>query len=462
MSFARDASHIPEAASGSYPLRPGNAVRPLVDGEPAFRRICQAVETARRSVWVTVAFLERDVVMPDGRGSFFDVLDRARARGLDVRALFWRSPEQESEMPGIHFPGTEEERRWLAERGSRFLARWDRISDELCHHQKSWVVDAGAPGEVAFVGGINLSHTSVAPPGHPPRDRGDVHDVYVEVRGPAASDVHHNFVQRWNGASERNQPDGVWPPGADGGDLPFPRVASPAAGRVPVQISRTVRGGLYSDRTPAPGAAAFPIEAGEHSILEQYEAAIDAARSSIYVEDQAIGSPRIIERLDAALARGVEVVFLVPVNAHPAFVAARGNPQLVPFFEKLHQLARFDHFSLVGIASNAGEGRYHDVYVHAKIALIDDAWATIGSTNVADRSFLGDTELNASFWHAESVRRLRVELLREHLGVDTAGLDDRAALRLYRDVARKNAGARARGEPLSSLAFEIDPIRYGL
>jgi hypothetical protein len=43
----RDAAHIPQVNSGSYPLREGCRVRPLVDGEPAFRRICQAVEAAR-------------------------------------------------------------------------------------------------------------------------------------------------------------------------------------------------------------------------------------------------------------------------------------------------------------------------------------------------------------------------------------------------------------------------------
>ena len=75
------AAHIPPVESGSYPVREGCAVRPWVDGEPAFRRICEAVEAARRSVWVTVAFLERDVQMPGGRGTFFDVLDRAAARG---------------------------------------------------------------------------------------------------------------------------------------------------------------------------------------------------------------------------------------------------------------------------------------------------------------------------------------------------------------------------------------------
>jgi len=49
-------------------------LRPLVDGEPAFRRICQAIEAARHSVRVTVAFLAPGFAMPDGRGSLLDVL----------------------------------------------------------------------------------------------------------------------------------------------------------------------------------------------------------------------------------------------------------------------------------------------------------------------------------------------------------------------------------------------------
>jgi len=43
-------SRIPPAARAAYPLRPGNAVRPWIDGVPAFERICRAVEEARHSV----------------------------------------------------------------------------------------------------------------------------------------------------------------------------------------------------------------------------------------------------------------------------------------------------------------------------------------------------------------------------------------------------------------------------
>lgn len=58
-----------------------------------------------------------------------------------------------------------------------------------------------------FVGGVNLTAKALGSPGH--RDGGQ-HDIYVEVTGPSATDVHHNFVQRWNEASERNCSDGTW------------------------------------------------------------------------------------------------------------------------------------------------------------------------------------------------------------------------------------------------------------
>ena len=461
----RDARHVPPASSSSYPVRAGNAVCPLVDGEAAFRRICEAVESARHSVWVTVAFLERDVPMPDGRGSFFDVLDRAATRGLDVRALFWREPRLgELEPDSEHFPGDAENRAWLAERGSRFKARWDRHPEAYCHHQKSWVVDAGQACEVAFVGGINLLRSSVVAAGHPANDGPQDHDLYVEVHGPAATDVHHNFVQRWNEASERNAADGVWPgagrpDAAD--DLAFPASPSAAAGKVPVQVTRTIMAGLYADGAATPGGKPFPIAEGEESALEQYVAAIEVAQSAIYIEDQVIGSPTIADVLLPALERGVEVVFLVPGQAHPAFVEARQNPRAAFLFQKLADLDLHENFTLAAIAASRGGRRYDEIYVHAKIMLVDDAWATIGSTNIAERSFRRDTELNASFWHAQTVHALRVELLREHLARDTSGLDPREALRLYADIARANGERRAVRQPLEGLAYSLDAQEYG-
>jgi phosphatidylserine/phosphatidylglycerophosphate/cardiolipin synthase-like enzyme len=56
----------------------------------------------------------------------------------------------------------------LNERRSGLKIRWDRAYPGFCQHQKSWLIDAGAETETAFVGGINLNpHSMVAPVAEP-------------------------------------------------------------------------------------------------------------------------------------------------------------------------------------------------------------------------------------------------------------------------------------------------------
>jgi phosphatidylserine/phosphatidylglycerophosphate/cardiolipin synthase-like enzyme len=449
-------SHVPSASAASYPVRAGNSLRALIDGEPAFRRIGEAAENAKKSVWVTVAFLYPDFRMPDGR-TVFEVLDQAAARGLDVRVIFWRTDRADS----IHFHGHGEDHAMLTTRGSRFKARWDRAQKHYCQHQKSWLIDAGTADEVAFVGGINLDPMSVSPPGHEGRDGEHVHDVYLELRGPSASDVHHNFVQRWNEASERGVERGAW---AHANDdlLDFPTRVSPNAGSSIVQMQRTVRAGHYFDTTATPGGERYNIGKGEFSVFEQYVKAIDAAKRTIYIEDQYIASPDIVERLHAALARGIDVLYLAPADPERQVKEARQKASAKPFFDRLAALAAFDNFTLLGIAAPQSDGRLESVYVHAKIMMVDDCWATIGSCNIASQSFFCDTELNAAIWDEDFTRALRAELLREHLGIDTSRMEDRDAMRLYRQAARENAQRRHRGEKMNGLAFALDPAMYGM
>lgn len=459
-TLERHASHIPHVTSGAYPLRAGNRVRPLVDGEPAFRRICEAVEAARHSVWITVAFLIMDFPMPDGRGTFFDVVDTAKARGIDVRVIFWRGPEEIEHLADEHFPGTPEHRDFLESRGSTFLARWDRGQKTYCQHQKSWLIDAGRGGEVAFVGGINMDKGSMVAPGHGEAPGFSNHDVYVEIQGPSATDVHHNFVQRWNEASERVLMDGSWSHEGSEEALAFPATSTPAAGSSVVQIQRTVRRGHYTDETATPGGVAHAIADGDYSVLDQYLKAIKGAKHTIYIENQGIGAADIIEALHSALARGVDVVALVPVDPFDLMILMRGMSKYDVLFERLGALGTHDNFVLAGIASIDSEGDARNIYVHAKICLIDDHWVTIGSTNIGNRSFFGDTELNASIWDETVVKALRTELLLEHLGTDTSAMDDRAALALYRDVALANAVRRETGSSMEGLAFALDPATY--
>jgi phosphatidylserine/phosphatidylglycerophosphate/cardiolipin synthase-like enzyme len=419
-------------------------VRALVDGAAAFRRIAEAVQAARRSVWLTVTFYAPDFRFPDGQGGLFDLLDAAVQRGVDVRVLFWR-PNAESAGYGRYFAGSAEDRAMLAARRSRVKIRWDRSPGRFCQHQKSWIVDA----ETAFVGGINLTAKAVGTPGHADGSR---HDVYVEVAGPAVADMRHNFVQRWNEASERHTADGVW--GHDAAErLAFPEQACAACGGSVVQIQRMVPADRYSDDRPAPGGAPWPVAAGERSILEQYLRAIDAARHCIYIENQAIPIPAVARPLAAALRRGVAVVALVPAEPEDHVRAARGDPARRELFACVEALGRHDGFTLAGIAAPDGRA----IYVHAKLMLVDDAWATIGSCNLHANSLGGHTEMNAAVWDADFVRALRCELLREHLGEDTAHLDGAAALRRFREIARAGRAAA----PAGGLAFALDPRDYG-
>ncbi|HYC53556.1 MAG TPA: phosphatidylserine/phosphatidylglycerophosphate/cardiolipin synthase family protein [Candidatus Binatia bacterium] len=456
---------IPAAREASYPLRGGNKVRPLVDGLPAFRAICEAVSAARRSVWVTVAFLDEDFALPDGRGSLFDVLERAARQGLDVRVLFWSEPEIEQLIVGsAHFPASEAAYRLMAERAPHVLARWDRV-EGYCHHQKSWMIDAGADTEVVFVGGINLDVCSLVSPGHPGGEAtsgASIHDAYVELRGPSATDVHHNFVQRWNEASERETQHGCFPVLELAGDLPFPTSTVGERGGSLVQVARTIQSDLYRVGTPVPGGSPFAIGEGEFSIVEQYLAAVDAAERTIYLENQILLCPFLLERMEAALQRGVDVTVLVPALAMPEICRVRTHPRVKPVFDMLDAFADYENFLLAGLGSNRAGGGYDDIYVHAKLALIDDEWTTIGSANAMFRSFRGDTEMNVTFWDQAATRELRRELFAEHLGEPINGIDDRAALAFYRERAIENRRRRDDGKPMRGQVFAMAPSEWAV
>jgi len=445
------------AVSGAYPARPGNLVRPLVDGVPAFQRIAEAIAIARHSIWLTVAFYATDFQFPENRGSLFDVLDSAVARGLDVRVLFWR-PNPESSGYGRTFPGSQDDRNLLRNRGSRFSIRWDRAQAVYCQHQKTWVIDGGQPSETAFVGGINLTAKALGSPGH---REGGRHDLYVEVTGPSATDVHHNFVQRWNEASERGKPDGIWGPNGDKA-LSFPIRTSEPKGASVVQIQRMVHPGHYVDGHAAPNGQPHNIAAGEQSVLQQYEQAIEAARSTIYVENQALPIPAIARRLEAALRRGVEVVVVVPAEPEASVRAARQDPARAELFDCVEALGNYETFALAGLAVSEGGGKHRAVYVHAKAMLVDDAWATVGSSNLHAYSLGGHTEMNASIWDGDVVRALRCELLAEHLGQDTSELGDRAAMRLFRTIAGRNRTVMESCDVgWHGLAITLHPTEYG-
>ena len=141
-------------------------------------------------------------------------------------------------------------------------------------------------------------------------------------------------------------------------------------------------------------------------------------------------------------------MLLVPAIPEQYVYAARKDPQRRRG-SGLEALGRHENFTLAGLAEHHAGAR-RAAYVHAKLMIVDDVWATVGSCNLHPNSLGGHTEMNASIWDAALARDLRCRLFAQHLGVDTASLDDRAALRQFRDIARGNR--HQDGEPRAGLA----------
>ena len=227
------------AASGSYPRRDGNLVRPLIGGRGRSRRIAEAVDAARERVWLTVAFYADDFHLPDGRG-LFELLESAAARGVDVRALFWR-PNPDSINYGRVFDGP------LAE----------RLAAEGALGQRGRAV---LPSPEELDGRRHRLRRR-----HQPHRQG-ARAPRCLSRGERSVGGRRRAQLRRSAGTARRERD-------PSEDLPLPSEVFAPCGPSTVQIQRMFR--------------------DDRSILEQYELAIDAAERSIYIENQAIPIPRL-------------------------------------------------------------------------------------------------------------------------------------------------------------------------
>ena len=73
--------------------------------------------------------------MSDGRGSTLDILDRAVARGIDVRLIFWRPDAETEQLKRNASCGSTDHIGLLNERRSGVKIRWDRAYPDFCQHQ---------------------------------------------------------------------------------------------------------------------------------------------------------------------------------------------------------------------------------------------------------------------------------------------------------------------------------------
>jgi cardiolipin synthase len=150
-------------------------------------------------------------------------------------------------------------------------------------------------------------------------------------------------------------------------------------------------------------------------------------------------------------------VAVVPAAGSPrAAETRRGDGRELS--EELMALGAFETFTLAGIAGLGSDGQRKPVWIHSKLIMVDGEWGTVGSCNLHRHSLFGNCEMNAAFWDRETAHALLSELLREHLERDISGMDDLAALRLFRAIAADNRKLFEAGERAwQGLAFSLLP-----
>ncbi|WP_249933143.1 phospholipase D-like domain-containing protein [Blastococcus sp. CCUG 61487] len=413
-------------------------MRALVDGRDYLAELARALARVGDGDAVLLVGwrADADELLDDDGPSVGEAFAAAARRGAVVRGLLWRS---HPEAIGYVLEVNRALARSLNAAGGLVLLD-QRIRLIGSHHQK-FVVLTGASGDVAFLGGIDLARSRrdgrahdgdqqarpLAPEYGPTPPQ---HDVQLEVRAPAVRDVERVFRERW----EDPAPLTRWPWQTTSDrrhdlprtpdQLPPPAPAPAEAGSCAVQLLRT-----YPRRRPA-----YPFApAGERSVARGFAKALARARRLVYVEDQYLWSREVARIFAAALRRSPELRVIAVVPRHPdgegrlhSLTSLLGRNYAWQMVEE----AGGDRVQLFDLENEAGT----PVYVHAKVTIVDDVWAAVGSANLNRRSWTHDSELTAAVLDEERdhrepadpggrgdgarafARNLRLTLMREHLG----------------------------------------------
>jgi phosphatidylserine/phosphatidylglycerophosphate/cardiolipin synthase-like enzyme len=101
------------------------------------------------------------------------------------------------------------------------------------------------------------------------------------------------------------------------------------------------------------------------------------------------------------------------------------------------------------------------VYIHAKIAIVDDEWFTLGSANLNEHSLFNDTEMNIVTHDSELARDTRLQLWSEHLELPVDEIPDdpaRAVDELWKPISKEQQDRRATGLPLTHRLVRLDHL----
>lgn len=334
----------------------GNRITLLKNGAEYFPALEAAIDRAREHVYLE-SYIYRD---DDAGRRIAAALMRAAGRGVSSHLLidgFGSKPLPEALLRAMSDAGVEvliyrpEVSRWRLRR-----YRLRRL------HRKLAAVDTS----IAFVGGINIVNDAETP-GAPPQ-----YDYAVAVEGPLVGEILAAARRLWNlvAWSQLRRPRR-----RDHERVPVP----PAAGTM--HAAFLLRDNLRYRR----------------AIERAYLRAIGKARHEILIANAYfLPGTRFRHALIAAAARGVRVIVLV-----------QGQTD--------HPLANYATQALYGRLLEAGVEihEYRRSVLHAKVAVIDGVWATIGSSNIDPFSLLLSREANVVIYDHAFARELRASIQQE-------------------------------------------------
>ena len=331
----------------------GNALRLLTNGRAYFPALQEAIDAARSEIYLqTYIFADDDT----GR-RIAAALVRAAGRGVSVHVL----------VDGFGSKGMFEQTRALlaaanvdvlifGPKTSPLTLRRNRLRRL---HRKLVVVDA----QLAFVGGINIIDDMHTPRHTPPR-----YDYAVRIEGPLVAHVLEQCERLWR------------------------RVAWASLKRSAQRHPAAALAGCGTQQAVLVVRDNFRHRS---DIEDAYLEAIRGAHKEVIIANAYFfPGARFRHALRAAAARGVRVVLLL-----------QGRIEYV----LLHYASRALYGSLLDAGVEIYE--YHKSFLHAKVAVIDRRWATVGSSNIDPFSLMLAREANVVVDDLDFSRELRRSLL---------------------------------------------------
>jgi cardiolipin synthase len=356
-----------------HPLHGGHSVQLLVSGQQFFPALIEAIDAALREVRFETYIFHED----EAGEAVLSAMERAARRGVAVYLV----------MDGIgtpQIPQAWQERlnasgvRWqqfspLGNFGMLIPGRWRRLHRKLC------VVDCA----LAFCGGINvlddffeLNH------GLQPTPR---FDFAVQVRGPLVKQVHGVMEQFWSRLQVTRQ--------IERGQFGDARREFGHMGIRP-ESDGLARAQDKSDGGVHAGLLLRDNVRNRRRIERAYRQAIAHAKSEVLIANAYfMPGVKLRRALAHAVQRGVRVRLLL-----------QGRYE---FFMQFHAAKPF-----YGVMLDAGVEihEYQAGFLHAKVAVIDGKWATVGSSNLDPLSLLLAREANVVVSDAPFALNLRSHL----------------------------------------------------